>query len=208
MSTGNFSHKAALLVLLMVLVFAYACTRVEDDTRTGSVLILETVEGVAGQEGGGGTAGVPLFSDVLTCNQSHTRCGIFNDNADFTIRNQPLQVGPGAGFDPSHMNDIVLTQFRVDYVRANGRNVPGLDVPYGIDGTLNLLVAANGTSDGSITVVRHEAKKEPPLLGLLTDGVEGTITANAAIRLWGHDIAGRTVSTTGYLEIHFADFGP
>ncbi len=209
MSTGNFSHKAALLILLMMLVFVYACTRVEDTTRSASLLIIDSVEGVAGAlGGGGGTTGVPLFSDVLTCNEDHSKCEVVNDNATVTFRNQFMQVGAGTGLPPTYLNDIVVTQYRVDYFRPNGRNVPGVDVPYGIDGTMTVNVTRNTTTDGSITVVRHEAKKEPPLHELLTDGTEGVITANAAMKFYGHDIAGRTVSATGYLEIHFADFGP
>jgi hypothetical protein len=208
MSTGKFSTKMALMVLLMFLLFAYACTRLENNQRASSTLIVQEAVGIPGQEGGGGTEGVPLFSDVLTCNDDHTKCAVYNDDARVTLLNQYLQVGSGIGASPSYLSDIVVNRYRVDYFRPNGRNTPGVDVPFGIDGTMNIYVVTNSTSDATIAVVRHEAKKESPLVELLTGGQEGILTANAEMKFWGQDISGRTVSGIGYLEIHFANYGP
>lgn len=205
MSIKNFSFKPALLILLAVVLVSYACTRVEDNTRAGSLLVVSNVIGLdtAGQ------SGVPLFSDLCErSSQNNCACGIVNDNAQADFSNEFLQIGPGANVGSgSFLNDIIVQQYRVDYFRPNNRNTPGVDVPYGIDGTMTLRVPLGGTASGVVTIVRHEAKVEAPLSDLVQLGPqEGTLTANAQIKFFGQDISGRTVSAFGFLEVHFADF--
>jgi hypothetical protein len=205
MSMKNFSFKPALLILLAVVLLSYACTRVEDNTRAGSLLVVSNVIGIDT----GGVTGIPLFSDL--CERSPANncgCGILNDNAQADFSNEFLQIGPGANVGSgSFLNDIIVQQYRVDYFRPNNRNTPGVDVPYGIDGAMTVRVPLGGTSSGIVTVVRHEAKTEAPLSDLVQLGPqEGVITANAQIKFFGQDISGRTVSAFGFLEVHFADF--
>jgi hypothetical protein len=206
MSIKNFSLKPAVLVLLAVALLSYACSRVEDNTRSGSLLI---VESILGFNGGDETEETPLFSDMCEseppeCNQ----CGIVNDSADVTFSNEFLQIGPGSGVgNGSFLNDIIVQRYRVDYFRPNNRNTPGVDVPFGIDGTMEVRVPLNGTAGASITVVRHVQKREPPLSDLVEIGpFEDVITSQTEIKFFGIDVAGRTVSALGFLEIHFADF--
>lgn len=204
----NFNVKAAFLVLIAVMLVSFACTRVEDNTRSGSLLVVESIQGIIGQDDSEST---PLLSD--TCDNPNDQpqdpelCGVFNDNADINFANQFLQVGPGAGFGNSFLNDIVVNRYRVDYFRPNGRNTPGVDVPYGIDGTMNIRVPVDGVATAGIIVVRHESKHEPPLSELDNGSGEHIITAQAEIKFFGQDLAGRTVSATGFLEIHFGNFG-
>lgn len=213
MTARQFSLKPALLVLLAVALLSYACTRVEDNTRSGSLLTITGVTGQIGQATGGGTASTPLLSD--TCDNAGTdpqdpeTCTVFNDNATIDFRNDFLQIGPGSGVggSPTFINDIVVSRYRVDYFRPNGRNTPGVDVPFGIDGTMNVTVVANSNGSGSIIVVRHDAKREAPLAELDLGQSEGVLVANAGIQCFGQDLSGRVVSATGYLEIHFANFG-
>jgi hypothetical protein len=209
MSMTNSKFKPALFVILALVLVSYACTDVEDNSESASLLIVEEISGVPGGEGE--EEGVPLLSDTCDNPNDQTQdpafCTVFNDNADVTFSNEFLQIGPGAGLGgPTFMNDIIVTQYRVDYIRPNDRNTPGVDVPFGIDGTMNVRVPVNGTATASITVVRHVAKREPPLSSLALEG-EGVLTANAQIRFFGHDIAGRAVSAVGFLEIHFANYG-
>jgi hypothetical protein len=204
----NLNVKAAFLVLIAVMLVSFACTRVEDNTRSASLLVVESIQGIIGQDD---TQSTPLLSD--TCDNDNDQpqdpelCGVFNDSADIDFANQFLQVGPGAGFGNSFLNDIVVNRYRVDYFRPNGRNTPGVDVPYGIDGTMNIRVPVDGTATAGILVVRHESKREPPLSELDNGTGEDVITAQAEIKFFGQDLAGRTVSATGFLEIHFGNFG-
>jgi hypothetical protein len=210
MKMKNVNFKPAFLLLLAFTLLMYvACTEVEDSTRSASLLTVSEVIGEPGSDGE--ESGTPLLSDICDNpsdqSQDPDNCSVFNDNADVTFDNDFLQIGPGIGLSPSFMNDIVVTQYRVDYVRPNGRNTPGVDVPFGIDGTMNIRVPVNGSIDTTIMVVRHQAKREPPLSEITTVEGEGIITANAQMKFFGHDIAGRTVNTTGFLEIHWANYG-
>src|SRR5262245_61876017 len=207
MSMKNFSFKPALLILLAVVLVSYACSRVEDNTRAGSLLVVSNVTGITGQQ----ERGIPMFSDLCERSPStipECACTVVNDNAEVQFSNQFLQIGSGAGLgNGSFLNDIIVQQYRVDYFRPNNRNTPGVDVPYGIDGTLTVRVPLGETATGVVTVVRHEAKTEAPLSDLVQLGPqEGTITANAQIKFYGQDISGHTVSAFGFLEVHFADF--
>jgi hypothetical protein len=205
---SKFNIKPTLLVLIAVMLVSYACTRVEDNTRAASLLVVEEVVGIIG---GDEDESTPLLSDVCDNENDQPQdphlCSVFNDNADVSFTNEFLQIGPGTGTGTSFLNDIIVNRYRVDYFRPNGRNTPGVDVPYGIDGTMNVRVPVDGQGEGSIIVVRHEAKGEPPLAELTNGTSEGVLTANAELRFYGQDLSGRTVSATGYLEIHFANFG-
>lgn len=208
MKAKTFNYKPAFLILLLALVVTYACSRIENDSRSGSLLVVDSVTGQVGDVKGGFTDSTPLLSD--TCDnenalpQDPDTCTVVNDNATITFLNQFL-LEP-AGQQGTFLNDIIVNRYRVDYFRPNGRNVPGVDVPFGIDGTMNVRVPSGGTADGSIVIVRHEAKREPPLSELDNGTSEGVLTANAQIRFFGQDTAGRTVTATGYLEIHFANY--
>ena len=204
----KFNMKPALLVLLAVMLVSFACTRVEDNSRSGSLLSVESVVGIGDPDASEGT---PLLSDTcdLVTVDDQSFCTVVNDDAGITFSNNYLQIGPGSGAGPSgsFLNDIIVNRYRVDYFRPNGRNTPGVDVPYGIDGTMNVRVPLNGTATGNIIVVRHEAKKEPPLAELTSGQSEGVMTVQAEIKFYGQDLAGHTVTATGWLEIHFANFG-
>jgi hypothetical protein len=210
MKMENLNFKPAFLLLLALVLVTYAaCTSVEDNSRSASLLTVSNVVGEPGSKGE--TPGTPLLSDVCDnpdgTPQDPDTCSVFNDNALVTFDNDFLQVGPGTGQGTSYLNDILVTQYRVDYVRSNGRNTPGVDVPFGIDGTMDIRVGVNSSADATILVVRHTAKVEPPLSEITTGEGEKVITANAQLRFFGHDIAGRSISATGFLEIHWANYG-
>src|SRR5688572_21998449 len=135
MNMKKYNLKPALFLILAAALISYACTEVEDNSESSSLL---TVSDIIGEPGGEGEEdGTPLLSD--TCDSTdvsdHAFCTVFNDNATVTFVNDFLQIGPGAGLGgPTFMNDIIVTQYRIDYFRPNNRNTPGVDVPFGIDG--------------------------------------------------------------------------
>ena len=208
MRKNKFSLKPALLILLGIVIVSYACTPDQLSTRTDTLLVVNSVTGFAGGEQG--EESTPLLSDSCDnpngSSQDPDTCSVFNDNAEVDFGNQFLQNPP----DPapsSFLNDIIVNRYRVDYVRSGGRNTPGVDVPYGIDGTMNMRIPINSNAVASIVVVRHEAKREPPLSSLDIEQGEEVITAQAQMKFYGQDLAGRTASAIGYLEIHFANYG-
>jgi hypothetical protein len=107
------------------------------------------------------------------------------------------------GIAPSKANSITISRYRVSYRRADGRNTPGVDVPYGFDG------AATGTVSGTLelgfSLVRVTAKNESPLIQLRSNGV--FITTIADVTFYGRDQVGNEVSISGSIQIDFGNFG-
>jgi hypothetical protein len=102
-------------------------------------------------------------------------------------------------------NQIVITRYHVDFVRADGRNTPGVDVPYGFDGAVAATIPPNGSSGFGFELVRHTAKSEPPLAQLQKNFP--IIHAIARVTFYGHDLVGNDISATGSMSVDFGDFG-
>jgi hypothetical protein len=105
---------------------------------------------------------------------------------------------------PEH---VLIERYDIQYVRSDGHNAEGVDVPYHISGLLSseVDVATSGTSTVVVEVVRAQAKLEPPLKNLTSpNGGAKVLTCFAQITIYGHTIAGEAVSATGQLQIDFA----
>lgn len=107
---------------------------------------------------------------------------------------------------PSPANYITVTRYHVTYVRADGRNAPGVDVPYAFDGAITLTVADSPVSAG-LTLVRLQAKSEAPLKALIGGNGAFAISAIAEVTFYGKDQAGRDASATARISVTFADWG-
>jgi len=157
---------------------------------------------IVGQSGGGqGQSGDVLISDVQPN---------FNDNATLTV--EALPKNQQGTLTPSPVNDVILERYEVHWVRSDGRNVEGVDVPYSFSGAMATIVPIGSNSDASIILVRHQAKLEPPLLNLVintTHAGEGAIvlTCIAQITIYGHTTNDKAVTASGDLTVSFADFG-
>jgi hypothetical protein len=106
----------------------------------------------------------------------------------------------------SAANAITVTRYRVVFRRADGRNTPGVDVPFGFDGALTVTVGAEPVS-AAFTLVRIQAKSESPLLALIGGGGAMAISTLAEITFYGTDQAGRDVVATAHISVNFADWG-
>jgi hypothetical protein len=127
--------------------------------------------------------------------------GNFNDLARATF-----SVGlkdPGAATGPTQNQFITIDRYHVRYFRADGRNIQGVDVPYEFDGAFTATIGA-ATVQSSFTLVRHDAKREPPLATL---GVNRLIlTVFAEITFYGRDQTGHQVVATAQTSIEFGNF--
>lgn len=142
----------------------------------------------------------PLISDVVT------KGTVYNDLAEVTMDLQLKDPGVlGTESKPSPINSVTFNRYHIDYVRADGRNTPGVDVPYAFDGAQTFTVAEDG-SKVVVEVVRHEAKFEAPLRALVNDSAV-IITAIANITFYGKDQAGNNVTVKASLQVNFGDFG-
>jgi len=141
-----------------------------------------------------GPDGTPVKSDVLT------DTGIFADNGTATFQLNMKDVLAS----PTDNNTITLTQYHVEYIRADGHNVQGVDVPYAFDGGVTATIT--GTGSANFTLVRIQAKLEAPLQALVNHGGAQAISAIARVTFYGHDQTGREVSVSGNVEVNFADW--
>lgn len=143
-----------------------------------------------------------LFSDV--CQGSPQECVVRPDLALVTMSVQ----ADNPYTDLSRGGDIVVERYRVSYVRADGRNTPGVDVPHPFDGSVNFLVPAVGAPTGqTFMVVRPQAKVEPPLRSLAGGGGAVVVTMIAKIEFYGRQVTtDKGVSARGSLNVTFADF--
>ena len=168
-------------------------------SRSPSILVIERI-GAARR----GTTEEPvptlLQSDVLTFG------GVFEDIARVTTRLAFKDPGTAeTPTSPTTANWITVTRYRVVYVRADGRNTPGVDVPYPFDGGVTF-TTLSGIQSAEFTLVRGQAKLESPLIELTGLGGQIVISTIAEITFFGQDQAGTAVSATGTIGINFADW--
>jgi hypothetical protein len=106
---------------------------------------------------------------------------------------------------PSPLNAITINRYRIVYRRADGRNAPGVDVPFPFDSAMTFTVPADGEISAGFSLVRLTAKQESPLSALANSNV--FIQTIADITFYGRDQAGNDVSVTGSIGISFGNFG-
>lgn len=184
----------------LVLLLAAASSSCGDVVRDGtgsSFLIVQQMEAASGadpEEFGG-----VLFSDTLTIVEDAPT--VFSDLGRVLLRLG--MKDPALAGSPSQANWITVNRYRVRFVRSDGRNTPGVDVPYGFDGALTMTVGESEAT-GVFEVVRHTAKFESPLSALTESGV--IIATIAEITFYGQDQTGREVSALARMTVNFGNF--
>lgn len=187
-------------IALLALVSLFACNPIEDETKSDSLLIVERITGVDAE----GNEADFLQSDVIKVNTDTGETYVTADVAKATLRATLLDPAPLMG--ASAYNDILVNRYVVNYTRTDNKNTPGVDVPYPIEGMLNVLVGIDQTVQVSFIIVRETAKLEPPLRNLAIGRAEGVLTVNAKIDFYGEDLTKRKVKASGYLTIEFANY--
>ena len=118
-----------------------------------------------------------------------------------------VSVGPGGVNGPSSVNRITVHRYRVVFKRSDGRNTPGVDVPYAFDGAVTFTVGPFERVDVPFSLVRAQAKLEAPLMSLRGLGGGVLISTIAEVTFYGRDQAGNDTSVTGEISVNFADWG-
>ncbi len=142
-----------------------------------------------------------LLSDVHTCGT------VINDDAllsfDVVAKNADYAQTAQTG-----LNDVLLQTYTVHFIRTDGHQMQGVDVPYDFSGALSGVVYLKSVSpmSSAIVLARHSAKLEPPLSALVGMGGESLIDTTAQITAYGRTANGSNVQATGYLQVTFADF--
>lgn len=182
------------------------CAAVGRPGQASSYLIVESLLASSGAQPG--TFAGTLASDVQTM-------------VDRTVNGEQMRVPTAledlgqvrfriAMKDPlatvSAVNFITVSRYRVVFRRADGRNTPGVDVPFGFDGVMTSTVGAESSS-AVFTLVRMQNKNEAPLSALAGGGGARAIFTLAEVTFYGKDQAGRDVVASATISINFADWG-
>jgi hypothetical protein len=195
MTKAVWGARVGLAAALAGAVAVSSCGDVVEKGTGPSYLILTSLEG---------TSGTPVQSDVVHVDATGKR-SIAGDAGQAIFQLALKDPGPSTSPSTTTINNaITLTQYHVQYVRSDGHNVQGVDVPFAFDGGLNTTVS--GTATVGFTLVRVQAKEEAPLQALAGGGGANTITAIAQVTFFGHDQVGHEVSVTGNIEVTFSDF--
>jgi hypothetical protein len=185
---------------ILALTSLSGCTNRQMDSTSPSYLILDSLRASTGDDPGSFSG--TLASDVVTNGT------IWEDNLEVTMRLGLTDPGSQASPNvPTTTNFITVDRYRVEFIRSDGRNTPGVDVPYAFDGGMTLTVLPAGGST-IVTLVRVQAKVEAPLLALASPaGGNLVISTIARVTFYGRDQAGRAVSATGTIGVNFANYG-
>jgi hypothetical protein len=200
------------LAVLAAALGTSACGEVARTGRSPAYLIIDRLEGANGAKPDEFSTFVP--SDVLTLVRQ-TVDGreirvptIFLDPGRVTFRVGLKNPGvAGSPTQPTSMNAITVTRYRVVYKRTDGRNTQGVDVPYAFDGGMTVTVPESAVAVGFFELVRIMAKDEAPLRRLVNNGGVEFFSTIADITFFGRDQAGNEVSATGSINVTFADYG-
>jgi hypothetical protein len=203
-------QRTALGSIVTLAILSSACGDLARQGRSPVQLVINSLEAAPGAEPD--ELGTTLLSDVITSvNQSVNGQTVrvptvFNDVGQVVmslILKDPGQSGLPAA--PSALNQVTITRYRVTYRRTDGRNTPGVDVPFPFDSAVTFTVPTDGTVEAGFEIVRHTAKQEAPLAALRTNAdVIATITE---VTFFGHDQAGNDITASGTLGVNFGNFG-
>ena len=182
-----------------------SCGTVVRQGRGASYLTIDMLSAASGATPG--EFGNVLQSDVIT-NVNVPGGGvaptILEDNGQALFRMALKDIGTPSG--PTTNNEITITSFRVTFTRADGRNTPGVDVPYPFDGAATATVKVGLQTTLHFVIVRAQAKLEAPLAALRGMGGAIIISTIAEVTFYGHDQVGNQVSVTGTISVNFADW--
>lgn len=190
-------------VIAILALGSISCGEMTRQGTGSSYVVISALEGASGaddQEFGG-----TLSSDVITLVEVDgvKVPTIFSDPARVDFQLVLKDPGPpGSPASPAPPNWVTFDRYRVRYVRSDGRNQEGVDVPYGFDGAFTVTVSDSASA--GFTVVRLQAKMEAPLQALAATG--NIISTIAELTFYGRDQTGREVIATGRMSINFGDY--
>ncbi len=192
-------NLSKLLVIVPTLFLLFSCNPLEDDSKSDSLLVVVQIVATDIEK----TEVNFLESDVVVLD-AEGAATVTDDAAIVTLTAITLDPNPLLG--ASHYNNIIVDRYVVSYIRSDGKNQEGVNVPYSFEGAMSALVEIDSQVDISFVVVRAVAKLEPPLIDLRDGRGEGQLKATAKIDFYGKDTIGNRVKATGYLTIFFAEY--
>lgn len=177
-----------------------SCHSAVTEGRSAVYLIMESLEGGSGVKG----TDQAKFAHTLESDVATNEGAVFEDPGKVRLRIAFKDVTNPAA--PTTNNFVTINRYRVEYRRADGRNVQGKDVPYAFDGASTFTVTDEST-EGGFVLVRVQSKLEPPLLTLNSIGGAGLVISTLAdVTFYGRDQTGTEVSVKGTISVNFSNW--
>lgn len=202
-----FTQLKKLSGAIALIAVTVSCGDVVRQGRSPVYLVMDQLLATSGAKEGA-TKQNTLQSDVITMVTSPAPCTttspcgtVFDDKGFVMIRALQKNV---TATGPSTNSEVTLNRYHVSYLRADGRNTPGVDVPYGFDGAVTG-TTVDGKLELQFEMVRHVAKMESPLVQLSVN--PGVITTIAEVTFYGRDQVGNDLSVSGTMQVDFGNFG-
>jgi hypothetical protein len=197
-----------IVLIAAVVAASVSCGDVVRQGRGPSMLVINQLSGASGGSGGASTFSGTLFSDVQVLVTSPDPCTptrpcptLFSDSGQASVS----LVMKDATIAPTSNNQVTINRYHIEYVRADGRNTRGVDVPYPFDGAVTGTVSGTTAATFTFEMVRHVAKQESPLVQLIQN--PQIISTIAHVTFYGRDAVGNEISVTGSILIEFGNFG-
>jgi hypothetical protein len=187
---------------IVLLAGSVSCGDVVRQGKAPVIVVVDTMEAASGADPGSMSAF--LLSDVQTLVDDSPV--IFNDVAEATMRLIPKDAGTGVTtLDPTSWNAVTINRYRITYIRADGRNTPGVDVPFPVDGAVTATLSATPIVV-PFEIVRHQQKLEQPLRSLASFGGRLFISTIAEVTFYGADQVGNDVQAKATMNVSFSDY--
>jgi hypothetical protein len=187
---------------VVVLAGSVSCGDVVRMGTSPALIVVDLMQAASGAEPG--SMGGFLLSDVQTIVDNSPV--IFNDVAEVTMHIIAKDVGNGTNaLAPTPWNSVTINRYRITYIRADGRNTPGVDVPFPIEGAVTATVGSTPTVV-AFEIVRHQQKLEQPLRSLANFGGRLFISTIAEVTFFGADQVGNEVQAKATINVSFSDY--
>ncbi len=186
--------KKLLIIAFLVMALA-GCNQLENLTQSGSKLLLMSLTGKDLEGNDGSTI---LYSDV------ETNGDVFNDVAVASL--SAVLLNPLAE-NSTYYQSIMVDTIAIRYTKTNSNNVQGVDVPYAFTQNVSVVINIGETIEVPFTIMRHNAKLEPPLIQLRSLSQDKVLQLYAHVTINGSDLAGNRVEpVTGIVTVWCANF--
>jgi len=203
---------AGLGILGLVLGASASCGDAVRQGRAPVYLVIDSLQGANGSKSSP-TFVSAVLSDVVANLTTPPPCStdapcptVFDDPGQVVLHSNLKNLGTvTTPTVPTPYNEVTIYRVHVEYVRADGHNVPGVDVPYPWDGAATGTVPQSGQITLGFELVPHTAKLQSPLYQMR--GTSIILTTIANVTFYGKDQAGNDVTVTGSIQVNFGNFG-
>ncbi len=192
-----------LIVIVILFMLLPSCSKIENDSTSGSVLMINSITGndLDGTEGS-----TTIFIDVVQVNEDGTMT-IYNDNGIAELTAAVLDPFVEDN-ETTYYQNIMVDQIDIEYTRADELNTEGQDTIYSFSQKVSYMVPVGETVSVGFVLVQHVSKLESPLVELVGLGQEKILKLEAKITIHGKDLGGHRVApAVGAVSIWISNFG-